>query len=408
MAKNNNLGDFLKDVADGIRAKKGTTALINAQNFRSEIDSISTLPAGVSVNGTEITIDTDQYTAVIAGQNGDDQTGKVVITGIDIPVELDPNNDSSVQVTNLTPGNVKKNITILGVTGTLESGGASGTTLKGLLDFTKSARGLFYGYSGSTIPDGIIAYSDTSNVTNMNGMFNGCSLLTTIPLLDTANVTSMSGMFDSCSDLTSIPQLNTSNVTSMDDMFNLCSNLTTIPLLDTSKVTNMARMFVMCTKLTSIPQLNTSNVTTMQYMFNRCSSLSTIPQLNTSKVINMYSAFSVCTNLTTVPLLDTSNVENMSFMFSGCTSLTTIPAFDASKVTHMVTMFDGCTNLKSILMTNIGINLNISASTKFERSDLLTILNNLKTVTETQTLTMGETNLAKLTDEDKAIAINKG
>ena len=65
-------------------------------------------------------------------------------------------------------------------------------------------------------------------------------------------------------------------------------------------------------------------------------------------------------------------------------------------------------NLKSILMTNIGVNLKISASTKFEREDLLVILNNLKTVTTATTLTMGATNLAKLTEEDKAIATNKG
>ena len=42
MAKNNNLTDFLTDLADGIRAKKGTTGTINPQNFRSEIASIKT------------------------------------------------------------------------------------------------------------------------------------------------------------------------------------------------------------------------------------------------------------------------------------------------------------------------------------------------------------------------------
>lgn len=42
MAKNNNLTDFLTDLADGIRAKKGTTGTINPQNFRSEIESIQT------------------------------------------------------------------------------------------------------------------------------------------------------------------------------------------------------------------------------------------------------------------------------------------------------------------------------------------------------------------------------
>lgn len=40
MAKNDNLKDFLTDVADAIRAKKGTTDLINPQNFHNEILSI--------------------------------------------------------------------------------------------------------------------------------------------------------------------------------------------------------------------------------------------------------------------------------------------------------------------------------------------------------------------------------
>lgn len=42
MAKDNNLSDFLKDVADAIRAKKGTTNLINPQDFSTEIASIET------------------------------------------------------------------------------------------------------------------------------------------------------------------------------------------------------------------------------------------------------------------------------------------------------------------------------------------------------------------------------
>lgn len=41
MAKNNNLTDFLTGVADAIRTKKGTTDLINPQDFESEIASIS-------------------------------------------------------------------------------------------------------------------------------------------------------------------------------------------------------------------------------------------------------------------------------------------------------------------------------------------------------------------------------
>ena len=48
MAKNNNLTDFLTGVADAIRTKKGTTDLINPQNFESEILSIETGGGGTS------------------------------------------------------------------------------------------------------------------------------------------------------------------------------------------------------------------------------------------------------------------------------------------------------------------------------------------------------------------------
>ena len=40
MAKNDNLTDFLTDIADAIRAKKGSTGKINPQNFSAEIASI--------------------------------------------------------------------------------------------------------------------------------------------------------------------------------------------------------------------------------------------------------------------------------------------------------------------------------------------------------------------------------
>lgn len=41
MAKNNNVKDFTKDIADAIRAQKGTTDKINPQNFSDEIRALS-------------------------------------------------------------------------------------------------------------------------------------------------------------------------------------------------------------------------------------------------------------------------------------------------------------------------------------------------------------------------------
>ena len=179
----------------------------------------------------------------------------------------------------------------------------------------------------------------------------------------------------------------TSNVTDMSYMFSNCFSLTTIPLLDTSNVTNMYSMFQSCSKLTTIPQLDTSNVTDMTNMFGSCSKLTTIPQL------------------------DTSNVTNMNRMFYNCASLTSVPQLDTSNVTDMNRMFSNCSSLETIHMINMKVSFDIHYSNKFTREALLEIINNcydLTTLGKTATLTMGSTNLAKLTDEDKLIATNKG
>lgn len=280
-------------------------------------------------------------------------------------------------------------------------------TLKKLLDATHSCYYLFSNYSGTSVDD-IIQPNDTENVTNMTNMFYNCKSLTTIPPLDTSKVTYMDGMLYQCSNLTTVPLLNTGNVINMSAMFFNCSSLTTVPQLDTRKVTDMGSVFYNCNKLTTIPQLNTSNVTNMYQIFYNCKSLTTGPQLDTSNVTDMASMFRNCNSLTAVPLYNTSKVTNMSQMFWHCSNLQTIPAFECTNVKNMNNIFASCSSLKSILMTNIGVNLDISASTRFEREDLVLILNNLKTVTTTKTLKMGATNLAKLTDEDKLIATNKG
>lgn len=54
MAKDNNIQDFLTDVADAIREKKGTTDLINPQDFSSEISSIEVGGGGgIHIGSTE-------------------------------------------------------------------------------------------------------------------------------------------------------------------------------------------------------------------------------------------------------------------------------------------------------------------------------------------------------------------
>jgi surface protein len=70
---------------------------------------------------------------------------------------------------------------------------------------------------------------NTSNVTDMNGMFQYCESLTTLDLsnFDTSKVTNMSGMFYACKSLTTLDlsNFNTSKVTNMLDMSSFCNNL---------------------------------------------------------------------------------------------------------------------------------------------------------------------------------------
>lgn len=54
MAKNDNLTDFLADVADAIREKKGTTDLINPQDFNAEIRELAGLSAVEKVSHTNL------------------------------------------------------------------------------------------------------------------------------------------------------------------------------------------------------------------------------------------------------------------------------------------------------------------------------------------------------------------
>lgn len=232
----------------------------------------------------------------------------------------------------------------------------------------------------SSVPE----WADFSNVSNMTEMFWDCTNLTSIPLIDTSKVTDMRSMFSTCTNLTIIPQLNTTNVINMLRMFEGCSNLTSIPLLDTSNVTNMGGMFQYCTNLTTIPQLDTSNVT------------------------NMSSMFWDCENLTSIPMIDTSNVTDMMLMFGNCKKLTSIPRLDVSNVNGMISTFQDCPNLTDIGgLINLKVSIDISDTEKLTRESVLNIFNDMAVV-DNKTIWLHENVYLQLTEEDIAIATQKG
>ena len=119
--------------------------------------------------------------------------------------------------------------------------------------------------------------------TSLFYLFNGFTGLTTINNfgnLNTAHVTDMYGMFQGCSSLTTLDLRgwDTSNIDNMGSMFQGCSNLTTLNLSgwNTSSVENMSGMFYGCSELTTIyidKNWSTASVTSSNYMFEGCTKL---------------------------------------------------------------------------------------------------------------------------------------
>ena len=244
------------------------------------------------------------------------------------------------------------------------------------------------------------------------------------PAVDlTMKPTNMDFWFYEYSKLQVVPSLDFTGRTSTYRLFFECSSLISIGnITGTESITNMSDMFYRCTSLTSIPQLDTSNVTSMSSwsggMFENCESLTSIPPMDTSKVTDMSDLFYGCKSLTSIPQMDTSNVRETGYMFNSCNSLTSIPLLDFSSVTDLGYIF-GFGSLNKL--TDLGgfKDLKVDASSYFlDRvpnatvESLMNVINNLYDLTANglsgKTINFGTTNLNKLTDEQKAVAINKG
>ena len=163
---------------------------------------------------------------------------------------------------------------------------------------------------------------------------------------------------------------------------------------DTSKVTNFSSAFYQCQKLIKCPNIDMTSATNASYMFYYCTALRNIPFFNTPNLSNMSNMFNNCNNLKSIPLLDCSRVSSMSTMFgwSSIYSLTDLGGFKNLKINFT----DGLNKLPNLTVQS-----------------LMNVINNLYDFrangeSTTRTLTLGTTNLNKLTDEQKAVATNKG
>ena len=185
-----------------------------------------------------------------------------------------------------------------------------------------------------------LQYLNTSDVTDMSGMFAYCKSLTSLDLsgFNTENVRNMDSMFGLCESLTSldVSGFNTENVKNMNSMFYLCYSLTSLDVsgFNTENVMYMSSMFSSCNSLTSLDVscFNTANVKSMYMMFSSCHSLTSldVSGFNTENVKNMYGMFAYCSNLEAIYCNDPWVCDNSRYMFSGCVKLAGEAAYDGA------------------------------------------------------------------------------
>ena len=228
----------------------------------------------------------------------------------------------------------------------------------------ESLSGLFSLGNVTTIEG--LEHFDTSQVTNMAGMFGNAHSLKSLNLStwNTSNVTDMSWMFWSASSLTDldISNFDTSQVTNMEGMLAEASSLTSLDLSNfrTRKVTDMHWMFTNARSLISLDLSNfdTKNVTDMHWMFAFVSALTSLDVSNwdTRNVTNMNGMFGAASALTSLDVSnwDTSNVTDMRSTFNSVYSLTSLDVsnWDTSSVTDFSLMFFNANRLTSLDLSN--------------------------------------------------------
>ena len=190
----------------------------------------------------------------------------------------------------------------------------------------------------------------SSNVHSLACAFMDMQKLKSVNLRDTSNVTDMMGMFAGAESFNQpIGNWDTSKVTDMTGMFAKAVSFNQpIGNWDTSKVTDMTGMFAKAVSFNQpIGNWDTSNVTNMKGMFNGAKKFNqSIGDWNTSNVTDMsFMCYGAESFNQPIGNWDTSKVTDMGEMFYNAKSFNQpIGNWNTSKATHMISMFVGASS----------------------------------------------------------------
>lgn len=207
--------------------------------------------------------------------------------------------------------------------------------------------------------------------------------------------------------------------TKLTDMPALVEQISTEPV-----PTNPRAVFAYDKWSTSIVVPNTivvdmMSIDNLNNLFFNCTSLSslTLPDGFGRTAVNIGACFSGCQSLKSLVLPDGfgQNAQIFVWNFAGCfynckmLESLHLPSGFGQNATGLQNCFSECISLKTITGNpNFKVSLNLSSCSKLTHDSIMVVINGLQTVTTKQTLTLGSTNLAKLTEADKQIATDKG
>lgn len=283
-----------------------------------------------------------------------------------------------------------------------------------------SVSGTIDTYAKSVMALGDVSFRTAIEIVNKSDAKN-----VDLAMISPKNETSLNYLFNGNTNLININVSNwdTSNITSLVFTFQGMPNLKSVDFADwdVSKVTTFFALFDGSIKIENIDvsKWDTSSATNMGWMFNgnNLKSLD-VSNFNTSKVTNMFAMFSGSQSLTRLDVsnFDTSNVLDFGRTFahwSGVNKELNISGLNLSKCTSMDGTFlstafkvircDGL-RLPNIDMSNIGLDY----SNELTVDSIVGLLNALPQSDKGYSFQIGSTNIAKLSDEQKAIATNKG